>query len=347
IATEAGGATAAIAGSGGLSASLAGISPILAGLSPVAVGVLGVAGLAGLIIGVSKAVDEAKDRVKFFGQVEVPKETVDKIDNFRDRVDKAKVAMEEFGTGSQNSAQKVKDAINSLSDGTKGDIDKSTKELEEAMKRTGYTAEQIAEMKKRGENAKSVVEAAANDISQVYINANKRDEKNRALTVDEQARVSSNMQVIFESEADALKITGEKKNTLMKALNGEFNNMSKSQAQQVINDMRGMREQANKEYDQQAADQKKLLDGHIITQDTYNQNMAAAEQERVDKLSKYGVAVAKAEDVIRGNLKLGEAGYKEWRENAEAEMGLYGESFDEALAKAGDASKKLGDNGKL
>lgn len=75
--------------------------------------------------------------------------------------------------------------------------------------------------------------------------------------------------------------------------------------------------------------------------------MAAAEQERVDKLSKYGVAVAKAEDVIRGNLKLGEAGYKEWRENAEAEMGLYGESFDEALAKAGDASKKLGDNGKL
>lgn len=347
IATEAGGATAAIAGGGGLSASLAGISPILAGLSPVAVGALGVAGLAGLIVGVSKAVDDAKDRVKFFGQVEVPKETVDKIDDFRDRIDKAKVAMEEFGTGSQNSAQKVKDAINSLSEGTKGDIDKSTKELEEAMKRTGYTAEQIAEMKKRGESAKSVVEAAANDISQVYINANKRDEKNRALTVDEQARVSSNMKVIFESEADALKITGDKKNTLMRALNGEFNNMSKSQAQQVINDMRGMREQANKEYDQQAADQKKLLDGHIITQDTYNENMAAAEQERVDKLSKYGVAVAKAEDVIRGNLKLGEAGYKEWRENAEAEMGLYGESFDEALAKAGDASKKLGDNGKL
>ena len=347
IATEAEGATAAVAGGGGLSASLGGISPILAGLSPVAVGALGVAGLAGLIIGVSKAVDEAKDRVKFFGQVEVPKETVDKIDNFRDRVDKAKVAMEEFGTGSQNSAKKVKEAINSLSEGTKGDIDKSTKELEEAMKRTGYTAEQIAEMKKRGENAKSVVEAAANDISQVYINANKRDEKNRALTVDEQARISSNMQVIFESEADALKITGDKKNTLMKALNGEFNDMSKSQAQQVIDDMRGMREQANKEYDQQAADQKKLLDGKVITQDTYNENMAAAEQERVDKLSKYGVAVAKAEDVIRGNLKLGEAGYKEWRENAEAEMGLYGESFDEALAKAGDASKKLGDNGKL
>ncbi|MGN8066472.1 phage tail tape measure protein [Lactococcus lactis] len=335
------------AGGAGLSGSLSGLSPILAGIGPAGIAALGTVGLAGAIIGVTKLVDSAKDRVKYFGQVEVPKETVDKLNNFRDKVDKAKVAMEEFGTGSQNSAQKVKDAINSLSEGTKGDIDKSTKELEEAMKRTGYTAEQIAEMKKRGESAKSVVEAAANDISQVYINANKRDEKNRALTVDEQARVSSNMKVIFESEADALKITGEKKNTLMKALNGDFNNMSKSQAQQVINDMRGMREQANKEYDQQAADQKKLLDGHIITQDTYNQNMAAAEQERVDKLSKYGVAVAKAEDVIRGNLKLGEAGYKEWRENAEAEMGLYAESFDEALAKAGDASKKLGDNGKL
>lgn len=347
IATEAAGATAAISGGGGLSASLGGISPILAGLSPVAAGALVVAGLAGLILGVSKAVDEAKDRVKFFGQVEVPKETVDKIDNFRDIVDKAKVAMEEFGTGSQNSAQKVKDAINSLSDGTKGDIDKSTKELEAAMKRTGYTAEQIAEMKKRGESAKTVVESAANDISQVYINANKRDEKNRALTVDEQARVSSNMKVIFESEADALKITGDKKNILMKALNGEFNNMSKAQAQQVINDMRDMRSQANKEYEQQAKDQKTLLDGKEITQNTYNQNMAAAEQERVDKLSKYGVAVAKAEDVIRGNLKQGEAGYKEWRENAEAEMGLYGESFDAALAKAGDATQKLGDSGKL
>ncbi|WP_270337945.1 phage tail tape measure protein [Lactococcus lactis] len=347
IATEAGGATAAIAGGGGLSASLAGISPILAGLSPVAVGALGVAGLAGLIVGVSKAVDDAKDRVKFFGQVEVPKETVDKIDDFRDRVDKAKVAMEEFGTGSQNSAQKVKDAINSLSEGTKGDIDKATKEVEAAMKRQGYTDEQIEEMKSRGEKAKNTVQAAASDISQVYINANKRDVRNRALTVDEQARVSSNMKVIFESEADALKITGDKKNTLMKALNGEFNNMSKSQAQQVVNDMRGMREQANKEYDQQTSDLKTLLDDQIITKQTYNERMAAAEQERKEKLERYGVAVAKAEDVIRGNLKLGEAGYKEWRENAEAEMGLYGESFDEALAKAGDASKKLGDNGKL
>ncbi|MGO3792289.1 MAG: hypothetical protein ACTJG1_12630, partial [Enterococcus gilvus] len=351
IATEAGGATAAISGGGGLSASLGGISPILAGLSPVAVGALGVAGLAGLIIGVSKAVDEAKDRVKFFGQVEVPKETVDKIDDFRGRIDKAKVAMEEFGTGSQNSAQKVKDAINSLSEGTKGDIDKSTKELEEAMKRTGYTAEQIAEMKKRGESAKSVVEASANDISQVYINANKRDEKNRALTVDEQARVSSDMKVIFESEADALKITGDKKNTLMRALNGEFNNMSKSQAQQVINDMRGMREQANKEYDQQAADQKKLLDGKIITQDTYNENMAAAEQERVDKLSKYGVAVAQAEEVLRGNLKQGEAGYSEWRTNAENEIRTYTENtgigLDELLAKLGDVNKKTGDSGNV
>ncbi|MGM7413850.1 phage tail tape measure protein [Lactococcus lactis] len=351
IATEAEGATAAIAGGGGLSTSLGGISPILAGLSPVAVGVLGVAGLAGLIIGVSKAVDEAKDRVKFFGQVEVPKETVDKIDNFRDRVDKAKVAMEEFGTGSQNSAQKVKDAINSLSEGTKGDIDKSTKELEDAMKRTGYTADQIAEMKKRGENAKSVVAAAANDISQVYINANKRDEKNRALTVDEQARVSSNMQVIFESEADALKITGEKKNTLMKALNGEFNNMSKSQAQQVINDMRGMKEQANKEYEQQKADQQKLLDGKIITQDTYNENMAAAEQERVDKLRKYGTAVAQAEEVLRGNLKLGEAGYSQWRTNAENEIRTYTENtgigLDDLLAKLGDVNKKTADSGNV
>ncbi|MDN6077177.1 MAG: hypothetical protein L0I57_07760, partial [Lactococcus lactis] len=204
---------------------------------------------------------------------------------------------------------------------------------------------------KRGESAKSVVEAAANDISQVYINANKRDEKNRALTVDEQARVSSNMQVIFESEADALKITGDKKNTLMKALNGEFNNMSKSQAQQVINDMRGMREQANKEYDQQAADQKKLLDGKIITQDTYNENMAAAEQERVDKLSKYGVAVAQAEEVLRGNLKQGEAGYSEWRTNAENEIRTYTENtgigLDDLLAKLGDVNKKTADSGNV
>lgn len=159
------------------------------------------------------------------------------------------------------------------------------------------------------------------------------------------------MQVIFESEADALKITGDKKNTLMKALNGEFNNMSKSQAQQVINDMRGMREQANKEYDQQAADQKKLLDGKIITQDTYNENMAAAEQERVDKLSKYGVAVAQAEEVLRGNLKLGEAGYSEWRTNAENEIRTYTENtgigLDDLLAKLGDVNKKTADSGNV
>lgn len=347
IATEAVGATAAIGGAGGLSSSLTGISPILAGIGPAAVGALGVAGLTGVIITVTKGIKEAQDRIKHFGTVEVPKETIDQLNNFRDRVDKAKVAMEEFGAGSQNSAQKVKDAIKSLADDTKGDIDKSTKELEEAMKRTGYTAEQIAEMKKRGDKAKSVVEAAANDISQVYINANKRDAKNRALTVDEQARVSANMKVIFESEADALKITGEKKNTLMRALNDDFNNMSKAQAQQVVNDMRDMRSQANKEYEQQAADQKTLLEGHIITQDTYNQNMAAAEQERLDKLNKYGVAVAKAEEIIRGNLKLGEAGYTEWRQNAEAEMQLYGASFDEALAKAGDATQKLGDSSHL
>ncbi|MDU4517912.1 MAG: hypothetical protein E7I97_06750, partial [Lactococcus lactis] len=138
---------------------------------------------------------------------------------------------------------------------------------------------------------------------------------------------------------------------LMKALNGEFNDMSKSQAQQVINDMRGMRKQANKEYDQQKADQQKLLDGKIITQDTYNENMAAAEQERVDKLRKYGTAVAQAEEVLRGNLKLGEAGYSQWRTNAENEIRTYTENtgigLDDLLAKLGDVNKKTADSGNV
>ena len=346
ITTEAGGASAAI-GSGGLATEIGGLSPILAGLGPVAVGALGAAGLAGLIYGVTKEVDKLLDKNNLFGTINVPDETYKQVSDFRDTIGKAKIAMDEFGTGSENSVKKVKAAVKSLANDTKDDIDKATKQLEEAMKRTGYTSEQIAEMKSRGDQAKKVVQAAADDISQVYINANKRDKNNRELTVDEQAKVSASIQVIFESEADALKISGEKKNNLMRALNDDFNNMSKKQARQVISDMRDMREQANNEYEQQAADQKKLLDGHIISQDTYNENMAAAENERVDKLGRYGKAVAKAEEIVKGNLELGMSGYKEWRQNAEAEMGLYGESLDKALAKAGDSSKKLGDSGQI
>ena len=79
--------------------------------------------------------------------------------------------------------------------------------------------------------------------------------------------------------------------------------------------------------------------------------MAAAEQERVDKLSKYGTAVAQAEEVLRGNLKLGEAGYSQWRTNAENEIRTYTENtgigLDDLLAKLGDVNKKTGDSGNV
>nr|WP_252899495.1 phage tail tape measure protein [Lactococcus fujiensis] len=129
ITSEAGAATGAIAGGGGLTAALGGISPILAGISPVALAALGTVGLAGLIFGVTREVEKLQDKRNVFGTINVPDETYKQVKDFEGKVTDLKTATEIFGQIGPKAFKDVEKAIKDMGGAASKDVDAATKKI--------------------------------------------------------------------------------------------------------------------------------------------------------------------------------------------------------------------------
>ena len=334
IATEAGGATAAIAGGGGLSASLGGISPILAGLSPVAVGALGVAGLAGLIIGVSKVVDAAKERMKYFGTIEVPKETVAKVENFKGKIDDLSIAAEGFGTKGSKAFKDVSKAIKDLSNTTKGDIDSATKKLQAEAKNLGFGDDVINNIKNGGDKAKDIVKQATDNMTSIY---KKASDEHRNLTLIEQAQVATNQQKIAEQEISALGVTGSKKKQLMEALTGDINNISKKQAQDYSSSIQSILDKSDETFYQKQKQLKDLLGQGQITNEQYTAKEKELQNEHESTTQAYlgtleNMIMKQGEGLVQGTDQ-----YKQWYTTSSIILGKYGVNLIDLVGKNGRA----------
>ncbi|RXS50257.1 phage tail tape measure protein [Lactococcus lactis] len=334
IATEAGGATAAIAGGGGLSASLAGISPILAGLSPVAVGALGVAGLAGLIIVVSKAVDEAKERMKLFGTVNVPQETVSKVENFKSKIDDLTGATTLFETEGTKAFKNVAQAISDLKTTTDSDIDSSTKKLVDEAKNLGFGKDVIDNIKSGGTTAKAVVQQATDEITNIYKNANGEQGK---LSFIQQTQVATAQQKIAEQEITALGITGNKKKALMQALAGDINNISAQQAREYEANIQEILNKSNDTFSQKKSQLEDLLNHGKITQEQYTSQEKQIQNEHDATTKAYlstleNMIMKQGEGLLEGTDQ-----YNTWYNSAKFILEQYGVNIDSLSQKSGTA----------
>lgn len=344
LATEATAATGAIAGGGGLSTAIGGLSPVLAGLGPVAVGALGVAGLAGLIISVTKEVNKLQDKHNVFGTINVPDETYKQVKDFSNKVTDLKTATEKFGVIGPKAFNDVKTAIKEMGDAANSDIDKATQKLVDDAKVLGWSDKQIDKLKSGGNQAKAAVNASTEEITAIYKNA---ASQNRKITADEQAKILADQKLIASQELDALKITGDQKAKVMEALSGNMTNISKDTAQQVSNSLQKLMSTETDSYNKQMAAAKELFSSGKMSAQEYNATTKALTEQHKGIMDKYGVDLANAQKKIGEGLKYGTTEYATWYTNNTNLFKMYGISFDEMLAKAGKGTTQLGDTAKL
>ena len=334
ITTEAGLAAKAVGGSGGLAAELGGISPILAGISPIAVGALGVAGLAGLIIVVSKAVDEAKERMKLFGTVNVPQETVSKVENFKSKIDDLTGATTLFETEGTKAFKNVAQAISDLKTTTDSDIDSSTKKLVDEAKNLGFGKDVIDNIKSGGTTAKAVVQQATDEITNIYKNANGEQGK---LSFIQQTQVATAQQKIAEQEITALGITGNKKKALMQALAGDINNISTQQAREYEANIQEILNKSNETFSQKKSQLEDLLNHGKITQEQYTSQEKQIQNEHDATTKAYlstleNMIMKQGEGLLEGTNQ-----YKTWYNSAKFILEQYGVNIDSLSQKSGTA----------
>lgn len=334
ITTEAGLAAKAVGGSGGLAAELGGISPILAGISPIAVGALGVAGLAGLIIVVSKAVDEAKERMKLFGTVNVPQETVSKVENFKSKIDDLTGATTLFETEGTKAFKNVAQAISDLKTTTDSDIDSSTKKLVDEAKNLGFGKDVIDNIKSGGTTAKAVVQQATDEITNIYKNANGEQGK---LSFIQQTQVATAQQKIAEQEITALGITGNKKKALMQALAGDINNISAQQAREYEANIQEILNKSNETFSQKKSQLEDLLNHGKITQEQYTSQEKQIQNEHDATTKAYlstleNMIMKQGEGLLEGTNQ-----YKTWYNSAKFILEQYGVNIDSLSQKSGTA----------
>ncbi|MGF2216147.1 phage tail tape measure protein [Lactococcus lactis] len=334
ITTEAGLAAKAVGGSGGLAAELGGISPILAGISPIAVGALGTAGLAGLIIVVSKAVDEAKERMKLFGTVNVPQETVSKVENFKSKIDDLTGATTLFETEGTKAFKNVAQAISDLKTTTDSDIDSSTKKLVDEAKNLGFGKDVIDNIKSGGTTAKAVVQQATDEITNIYKNANGEQGK---LSFIQQTQVATAQQKIAEQEITALGITGNKKKALMQALAGDINNISAQQAREYEANIQEILNKSNDTFSQKKSQLEDLLNHGKITQEQYTSQEKQIQNEHDATTKAYlstleNMIMKQGEGLLEGTDQ-----YNTWYNSAKFILEQYGVNIDSLSQKSGTA----------
>lgn len=334
IATEAEGATAAITGAGGLEAGIGGLAPILAGIGPIAGPALGVAGLAGLILGVSKVVDDAKERLKYFGTVEVPPETVKKVETFKGKIDDLTGAAKLFQTEGTAAFNDVSKAISGLKETTDKDIDSSTNKFVKEAQKLGFGKDVIDNIENGGTDAKNIVQQATDDITAIYKKANA---DHRQLSLIEQAQVATDQQKVAEQEINALGVSNSQKKQLMQALSGDISGISKQQAQEYETNIQGILDKSNDTFSQKKQQLDDLLNHGKITQDQYNAQETKFQSEHDATTQAY---LSTLENMIMKQgegLDIGSQQYLDWYQKSSQILGKYGVNLIDLVGQSGTA----------
>lgn len=334
LATEAEGATAAITGAGGLEAGIGGIAPVLAGIGPGAVAALGVAGLAGLIIGVKTVVDEAEERLKYFGTVNVPPETVSKVETFKGKINDLAGAAQLFQSEGVQAFDAVSKAISGLKGTTDSDIDAATKKLVKEAQNLGFGKDVIDNIKNGGTDAKNVVQQATDDITNIYKNGSEAQGK---LSLMQQAQVATDQQKIAAQEIEALGVSGSQKKQLMQALSGDISHISTQQAQEYTQNIQEILNKSTDTFKQKKGQLDDLLNKGKITQDQYNTQETQIQNEHEATTKAY---LGTLEDMImkqgEGFVK-GTKDYQVWAQASNNILHDYGVKVDDLAKKNGTA----------
>ncbi|MBO4115016.1 phage tail tape measure protein [Streptococcus suis] len=226
-AIEAIGATAGASASsvGGLSSAVSLLgNPITWGV------ILGGAALVGLTY-LTAELGKAYQRTQEWG-TEVDKVQAEQLSEFKDKVDESTRAISLFGENGKKDVEGVKRAFQDLVDEINGLTDeKLAKDLEIAEK-LGLSDEVVASLKKNAEDTKVYTQRLSDEVLAIY---QRHKENHTQLTEEEKQLVLEKQTELINKQLELMEFSSEERLAIQKAMNGQLEDLNKTQIQQVVN----------------------------------------------------------------------------------------------------------------
>ncbi|EGP9802535.1 phage tail tape measure protein [Listeria monocytogenes] len=349
------------AGFGATTTAVEGTSLAAAGLAgsfgalPAVIGLAGAAligvGIYALDKHISK-IEESKERIKTWGY-DIGAEADKSMGKFNEFASEGKLALDTFATGATDDSEKIVSAFKNMADEIKKNTDDALGDFKKAYDEASPAVQALLDnamkdSEKRAEERKANVDSQYKEIEKIYQSHAVKTGK----MTSEQSKIVNNIYKDMQIEQiESLGLSSKKKTQLIKAMNGEVQNLSTKALTEQADYLGKVTKATTDETKKQKKAFKESYDKELIDKTSYNNAMNQLDRDQNRTVRSSVTAWIRTQEQLYDKLGVSnEVARKNIRRGLK-DMGLDYDEFtrdvQEKAGKADEASKLIGDGAKM
>ncbi|HAC3348381.1 phage tail tape measure protein [Listeria monocytogenes] len=346
-----GATTTAVEGTSLAAAGLAG----LFGALPAVIGLAGAALLGAGIYALDKhisKIEESKERVKTWGY-DIGAEADKSMVKFNEFASEGTLALDTFASGATADSEKIVSAFKNMADEIKKNTDDALGDFKKAYDEASPAVQALLDnamkdSEKRAEERKANVDSQYKEIEKIYQSHAVKTGK----MTSEQSKIVNNIYKDMQIEQiESLGLNNKKKTQLIKAMNGEVQNLSTKALTEQADYLGKVTKATTDETKKQKKAFKESYDKELIDKTSYNNAMNQLDRDQNRTVRSSVTAWIRTQEQLYDKLGVSnEVARKNIRRGLK-DMGLDYDEFtrdvQEKAGKADEASKLIGDGAKM
>ncbi|EDF4965494.1 phage tail tape measure protein [Listeria monocytogenes] len=349
------------AGFGAITTAVEGTSLAAAGLAgsfgalPAAIGLAGAALLGAGIYALDKhisKIEESKERVKTWGY-DIGAEADKSMVKFNEFASEGTLALDTFASGATADSEKIVSAFKNMADEIKKNTDDALGDFKKAYDEASPAVQALLDnamkdSEKRAEERKANVDSQYKEIEKIYQSHAVKTGK----MTSEQSKIVNNIYKDMQIEQiESLGLSNKKKTQLIKAMNGEVQNLSTKALTEQANYLGKVTKATTDETKKQKKAFKESYDKGLIDKTAYNNAMNQLDRDQNGTVRSSVTALIRTQEQLYDKLNVSsDVAQKNIRRGLK-DMGLDYDEFtrdvQEKAGKADEASKLIGDGAKM
>ncbi|EKN1188289.1 phage tail tape measure protein, partial [Listeria monocytogenes] len=346
-----GATTTAVEGTSLAAAGLAGSFGALPAVITVAGAALLGAGIYALDKHISK-IEESKERVKTWGY-DIGAEADKSMVKFNEFASEGTLALDTFASGATADSEKIVSAFKNMADEIKKNTDDALGDFKKAYDEASPAVQALLDnamkdSEKRAEERKANVDSQYKEIEKIYQSHAVKTGK----MTSEQSKIVNNIYKDMQIEQiESLGLSNKKKTQLIKAMNGEVQNLSTKALTEQANYLGKVTKATTDETKKQKKAFKESYDKGLIDKTAYNNAMNQLDRDQNGTVRSSVTALIRTQEQLYDKLNVSsDVAQKNIRRGLK-DMGLDYDEFtrdvQEKAGKADEASKLIGDGAKM
>ncbi|ENJ8715903.1 phage tail tape measure protein [Listeria innocua] len=353
--------TSLAAGFGATTTAVEGTSLAAAGLAgsfgalPAVIGLAGAALLGAGIYALDKhisKIEESKERVKTWGY-DIGAEADKSMVKFNEFASEGTLALDTFASGATEDSEKIVSAFKNMADEIKKNTDDALGDFKKAYDEASPAVQALLDnamkdSEKRAEERKANVDSQYKEIEKIYQSHAVKTGK----MTSEQSKIVNNIYKDMQIEQiESLGLSNKKKTQLIKAMNGEVQNLSTKALTEQANYLGKVTKATTDETKKQKKAFKESYDKGLIDKTAYNNAMNQLDRDKNGTVRSSVTALIRTQEQLYDKLNVSsDVAQKNIRRGLK-DMGLDYDEFtrdvQEKAGKADEASKLIGDGAKM